>query len=654
MAERESGNSPQQELVVAEWLNPETNTIYPDDLVIMMRQYRNNMLIIDVRHRTWFHNEQIRTDVLMLNIEQYTLLRCHNPSDFTMLLSLVTRSQLDSLTSLQFIALIDAAFDLRDAQQIETWCSILHHLKQILPPNCQSALLKVLVGGWVHFEILFPDMVRSAMRARIRTRGEIDDQYAAHDDDDDDDDDDIDDDIDDDDDDDDDDENYENDENDENYDDGDDLESDDDYDYHNRNNSRRSNNRYDHYDDDYDSDSDDPYNPGPNLRRGVYADQRMAMPRFLMHRPFPAANFPLRRIRDSSSRGRSRSPLPCWCLRSALRTCLLPPPEAKSPVMARRCIFPGLINEQESCFINSIIFCLYSTVELRNYIVHHWDRLASFDHEIMREFCKLIYEMRDRSIISITPKSFLTAFSHRYWMVNDSHLRTAYEAYTCLLSSLHEGFQQQGLVLNSSSGARKGMTTIIKELFDCEIVQRTIYQCCGAVEVGSPQPYDSLTIDVPQLTNVYTLENCLKIFLNTLFSDGGSGSVTCPRCNQSKAHLICQARISSLPHILVIRLFLNRYRTSVVHPYENSSISIEDPLYVPLDENGVERTVSYKLYAMVEYIREGSSRHYVSVCRDSQTGDWFYLDGHEFREINREYKPKNPYMLFYEKCHSEA
>ncbi|OUC41658.1 hypothetical protein D917_10761, partial [Trichinella nativa] len=87
--------------------------------------------------------------------------------------------------------------------------------------------------------------------------------------------------------------------------------------------------------------------------------------------------------------------------------CVLLPSKTVAPLRGRRSIFPGLVNYRGSCSVNSVISCLYASVELRNYIVHHWSRSAPFDFKLLREFCKLIYEMRDRSVINVIPNDSL-------------------------------------------------------------------------------------------------------------------------------------------------------------------------------------------------------------------------------------------------------
>ncbi|KAL1245865.1 Ubiquitin carboxyl-terminal hydrolase [Trichinella spiralis] len=621
MAERENRNSSLPLEVDTEWFDPEANTILPNDLLIMMEEYKNDMLIIDIRPREWFDNEQMKTDVLTLNIEQYTLLTCHNPSDFTMLLCFPTRSKFHSLASVRFIILLDFAFDLRDAQQIETWGSTLQHLKQILPSNCQSALLKVLIGGWLNFRKLFPDQVMHVRQDAATAYDEFwedEDEYDFSEDEDDD---------------------TENDENVYVEEDDDDDDSDDQSRNDNRRNNNVANNRYNNYgDDDDDSDSDAPHNTPLILRRGRTEHS--------LSRGRP---------RGASLRGRSRdspSPVPrimtlsCThrrCRNSFYRTCVVLPPKTVVPLEGRRSIFPGLVNYKASCSMNSVISCLYASVEFRNYIVHHWSRISvSVDFKFLREFCKLIYEMRDRSIINIIPADLLT--TTRMFLTWPRKKR-AEEVYQILLRRLHEDFEREGLVLNSSSSARGEMTTIIEQLFAYSVFERTTFTCCGMVEVGSPTFNILLNILFSQFGSVQTLEDSLELFRNSPFLHHCHG-VACPRCKTSVFSVV-ETRFSSLPTYLVINVDSHQRNVSL-------RICLEDPLHIPLDENGVERTVSYKLYAMVECIRENSITHYVSVCRDSQTGDWFYLDGHEIKEVACDYIPKKPCILFYEKCHPYA
>ncbi|KRY11693.1 Ubiquitin carboxyl-terminal hydrolase 18, partial [Trichinella patagoniensis] len=623
MAERENRNSSLPLEVDAERFDPEANTILPNDLLIMMEEYKNDMFIIDIRPREWFDNEQMKTDVLMLNIEQYTLLTCHNPSDFTMLLCLPTRSKFHSLASVRFIILLDFAFDPRDAQQIETWSSTLQHLKQILPSNCQSALLKVLVGGWLNFGKLFPDQVMHVRQDDVTAYDDDDEEdeyedhfYEENEDD-----------------------NTENDEN--HY--VEEEEDHDDSDDQNRNDNRRYNNvantRYNNYAiDDDDSDNDAPHNSPLILRRG--RTERSSS----RGRP-----------RGVSFRGRSRgssSPMPrrirtLSCIHhryrnSFYRTCALLPSKTVAPLRGRRSIFPGLVNYKGSCSVNSVISCLYASVEFRNYIVHHWSRSLSFDFKLLREFCKLIYEMRDRSVINIIPDdSLIVIGTLPCW----PRVKRVEGVYQVLLHRLHDDFERQGLVLNSSSDARGEITTIIEQLFMFSIFERTTYTCCGMVEVGSPMFTILLNLCFFRSGSAQTLEDSLERFRNSPSIHHNHG-VACPRCKTSVPAVV-ETRFSSLPPYLVINV--DSYLCNVSFP-----MHLEDPLHIPLDENGVERTVSYKLYAVVECIKKQEIVHYVSVCRDSQTGDWFYLDGHEIKEVACDYQPKKPCLLFYEKCHPDA
>ncbi|KRX14584.1 hypothetical protein T07_2868, partial [Trichinella nelsoni] len=620
--------------VHAEWFNSGANTILPHHLLIMMEKYKNNMLIIDVRPRNWFDNEQMKTDVLMLNIEQYTLLTCHDHSDFTMLLDFQTRSKFHSLSLIRFIILLDFAFDPRDAQQLETWGSTLQHLKEILPSNCHSAVFKVLIGGWINFGKLFPDQV-------VHVR---EDAATAYDDDEEDED--VDDFSEEDEHD-----NIENDENDyvEEEEEEEEDDDDDDSDNQSRNDNRRNNNvannRYNNYGDGYDdSDSDAPHNEPLILRRGQteHASSRGRPRGASLRGQFRRFSSPIPRIMRTLSCTHRR------CRNSFYRTCVVLP-KTVALYRGRRSIFPGLVNYNAGCAANSVISCLYASVEFRNYIVDYWPIISmSSDLKLFREFCKLIYEMRDRSVINIIPDDLLTTIS----VCASWHSTTRAEVvYQSLLRCLHEDFKRvpfiyisQALVLHSSSRSRGEMTTIIEKMFSYSVSERTTYTCCGVVEVGSHTFNILLNIFFSQSTStsVQTLEKFLEQFRNRPFIYSCHG-IVCSRCKTSEFAVV-ESRFSSLPTYLVINVDLTICNVSL-------SVHLEDPLHIPLDENGVERTVSYKLYAMVECIRKNGISHYVSVCRDSQTGDWFYLDGHKIKEVTCDYVPKKPCLLFYEKCH---
>ncbi|KRZ52212.1 hypothetical protein T02_2529, partial [Trichinella nativa] len=622
MAERENRNSSLPLEVDAEWFDPEANTILPNDLLIMMEEYKNDMFIIDMRPREWFDNEKMETDVLTLNIEQYTLLTCHNPSDFTMLLCLPTRSKFHSLASVRFIILLDFAFDPRDAQQLETWSTTLQHLKQILPSNCQSALLKVLVGGWLNFGKLFPDQVMHVSQDAYDDdyEDEYGDQFFEEDE-------------------------HVDTENDENYyvEEDDDDDSNDQSRNDNGRNNNVANNRYYNYGYDDDSDSDAPHNSPPISRRGrTEHSSARGRPR--------GASFRGRTRGSSSPTPRRISTSSCIHNRyrnSFFRTCVLLPSKTVAPLRGRRSIFPGLVNYRGSCSVNSVISCLYASVELRNYIVHHWSRSAPFDFKLLREFCKLIYEMRDRSVINVIPNDSLIVLGTFGW----PHVKRVEGVYHTLLLRLHKDFERvpfiyisQGLVLNSSSDARGKITTIIEQLFLVSLTEefsyfnRTTYTCCGMVEVGSTNFSVLLNLCFSQFGSVQSLEvriayvhsaNFLECFRNNPYNHHNH-TVACPRCKTSVLAVV-ETRFSWLPTYLVVNVDFYPRRASF-------PMYLEDPLHIPLDENGVERTVSYKLYAVVECIKKQEIVHYVSVCRDSQTGDWFYLDGHEIQEVTCDYQ----------------
>ncbi|OUC48059.1 hypothetical protein D917_06458 [Trichinella nativa] len=542
MAERENRNSSLPLEVDAEWFDPEANTILPNDLLIMMEEYKNDMFIIDMRPREWFDNEKMETDFTDFNFFS------HNPSDFTMLLCLPTRSKFHSLASVRFIILLDFAFDLRDAQQLETWSTTLQHLKQILPSNCQSALLKVLVGGWLNFGKLFPDQVMHVSQ----------DAATAY----------------------------------------------DDRNDNGRNNNVANNRYYNYGYDDDDSDSDAPHNSPPISRRGRTEHSSARG-----------------RPRGASFRGRTRgssSPTPrimtSSCIHNRYRNSFFRTYNAycchqKQWLLSRDddpLYFPGLVNYRGSCSVNSVISCLYASVELRNYIVHHWSRIsAPFDFKLLREFCKLIYEMRDRSVINVIPNDSLT--TTRMFLTWPRKKRVE-GVYQILLLRLHKDFERQGLVLNSSSSARGKITTIIEQLFAVSLTE------------------ESLEVRIAYVHSA----NFLELFRNNPYNHHNH-TVACPRCKTSVLAVV-ETRFSWLPTYLVVNVDSHPRRASF-------RICLEDPLHIPLDENGVERTVSYKLYAVVECIRENSITHYVSVCRDSQTGDWFYLDGHEIQEVTCDYIP---------------
>ena len=321
-----------------------------------------------------------------------------------------------------------------------------------------------------------------------------------------------------------------------------------------------------------------------------------------------------------------------------------------------RSIGPGLINMGNTCFLNSVMQCLFYTTPLAEFSLarEHSKRCkASRD-----EFCGLCVLERlmmkvhrqDESVIRpIELVSRIKAIGKHFrpGRQEDSHE---------FLRLFIETLQKAGLGLNPEAlkalDARSKETTAIHRIFGGYLQSTVTCSTCGHVSRTFDQFLD-LSLDVNKSDS---LSSAFKVFTTPeLLSKGNR--YKCEACHRLvEAHK--QFSIYKTPEVMTIQL-----KRFSVNPFTGQTSKLNRPVNFPecvnisewiSDTNSGEAT-QYRLYGVI--VHEGhscNSGHYHAFVRNSND-IWYSMNDCSVHQVSLDtVLRQRAYILFYQKQHQSA
>jgi ubiquitin C-terminal hydrolase len=323
----------------------------------------------------------------------------------------------------------------------------------------------------------------------------------------------------------------------------------------------------------------------------------------------------------------------------------------------------GLINQGNTCWMNSIIQCISHSETIRDFFIlnKYQEDVNPNSNEFyfLELFIKLIKEMwRDNSIIEAHSFKEIIGQLNSNFVGNDQ--QDAQEFFILLIDELHKAVSYEIVMVIHGDAKNSRDKKAIKsynawnEQFkkSYSFFVSTIYgqyniidKCMQCNSVSNKYEVFS-TLELPIINNTENIYDCLANFTNGELLDGDN-KVSCDKCAE-KTIKRKRMQIWKTPELLCITL--KRF-----DPLQRKIGGLVDfPLYdlnLEAFVNGYDKDDSiYDLYAVCNHIGQLNFGHYNAYCKNSLNNKWYCFNDEHIREIKIEsIVSEHAYILFYKK-----
>ncbi|ORX58133.1 cysteine proteinase [Hesseltinella vesiculosa] len=356
---------------------------------------------------------------------------------------------------------------------------------------------------------------------------------------------------------------------------------------------------------------------------------------------------------------KKRPLLPHQSTRLAVPSKQLPLPKGplfdRSKILTRwrqpRTIGPGLMNGQNTCFLNSVLECLTYTPSLAQFFLYeghrrqctlkHFCAMCAMDDHVHRCLKDQKSMSRDAAILPRAFTSNLRAFSStlRLGRQEDAH-----EFMMFLLDAMHKSTVYDFVKLDSKAES----TSFIYQIFGGRLQSQLRCHSCHA----RSNTYDNfldLSVDLTQGNSVKSaLENFIKV--DMIGGSDPDSKYRCDACKQ-KVNAGKQMTIHELPSMLSIHL--KRFTFDMTRGYMRKvtkPIIYEETLDMApyVSKEAKTSSAKYQLYAVLVHLGHScDSGHYYAYVK-APNGQWFRMDDEDVTPVTlKEVLAQQAYMLFY-------
>ncbi|XP_078522314.1 ubiquitin carboxyl-terminal hydrolase 47-like isoform X2 [Lissotriton helveticus] len=282
--------------------------------------------------------------------------------------------------------------------------------------------------------------------------------------------------------------------------------------------------------------------------------------------------------------------------------------------------YRGLQNEGSTCYLNSILQCLFMTPEFTNSILSECDEPMEIARPV-DELQALFIKLRFGNCPPSTRKLMKSLG------IESGKQQDVEEHFRLLLNSIPEKMEAQ-------------------KMFNIQVVHSIICEKCKEKDTI---PYTWLNLPVSIQKENPSVQEAINCFLKKHRFESDN-QCYCEICGK-KEDAISSKYFESLPNVLVI--LLKRYEIySGRFQKMYTLVSVENSLKVPLEN---QASAEYELFALCHHSGGLTSGHYTSEIKSFEDDKWYLFNDRYVRELppGQTKSSKTAYLLMYHKKQKE-
>jgi ubiquitin C-terminal hydrolase len=269
----------------------------------------------------------------------------------------------------------------------------------------------------------------------------------------------------------------------------------------------------------------------------------------------------------------------------------------------------GLENFGNTCYINSIIQCLYHILLFRDNLI-----LENSSKSITKSLKDLFLKLKTTKRVTVSPNDLVSSLKKEFSSFRNFNHQDAQELFSFMMNDI---IHDLSIVKTGEPG--KKVNSWVQKLFIGTTLTKTTCLTCENVTSRNEEFLD-LSLEIHG-----DLLDCLREFEKYEILEGLNKFYCEGECSGSYQEARKRIFIQNFPPVLVIHLKRFKYSSE-----QEKFVKIKDYVPYPLELNLGNRP--YNLVSVCIHIGSGAhSGHYVSIVKKNQ--EWFLVDDDEAKVL---------------------